>query len=109
MTVTTPNRDRIALRAYFLWDEEGRPNGRHADHWFAAEAVEASAAESKTAAAPPVESVVSAKRPATKKAVAAKKTVSAKPTTPKASAEAVVAAAALAVPRATAKAARRTS
>ncbi len=107
MTVTIPHRDRVALRAYFIWDNEGRPHGRHADHWFAAEAVEAGAAEA--AATRPVEPVVSAKPAATKKAAATKKTGSAKAAVPKASAEAVVAAAALAVPRAAGKAVRRTS
>lgn len=29
----------IALAAYSLWVEEGRPQGRHLDHWIRAEAV----------------------------------------------------------------------
>ncbi|MDX7952774.1 DUF2934 domain-containing protein [Lichenihabitans sp. Uapishka_5] len=29
--------DRIAKRAYELWEQEGRPDGRHDDHWSTAE------------------------------------------------------------------------
>lgn len=25
--------DRVRERAYRLWEQEGRPHGRHADHW----------------------------------------------------------------------------
>jgi hypothetical protein len=28
----------IRERAYAIWEEEGRPEGRHLDHWLAAEA-----------------------------------------------------------------------
>ena len=28
----------IRERAYLIWDEEGRPEGRHLDHWLRAEA-----------------------------------------------------------------------
>lgn len=34
------NRDmqsEIAQRAYFIWEEEGRPNGRALEHWIKAE------------------------------------------------------------------------
>ena len=27
----------IHERAYFLWEEEGRPNGKHLEHWLRAE------------------------------------------------------------------------
>jgi Protein of unknown function (DUF2934) len=30
--------DRIKRRAYALWEEEGRPDGRAEEHWFRAEA-----------------------------------------------------------------------
>lgn len=42
MTDRDPNgepnggNDWIARRAYSLWEEEGRPHGRDADHWHAA-------------------------------------------------------------------------
>jgi len=29
--------DEVLRRAYQIWEEEGRPHGRHLDHWFAAE------------------------------------------------------------------------
>ena len=29
--------DRIARRAYDIWENEGRPEGRSVDHWLAAE------------------------------------------------------------------------
>ncbi len=33
------NRDELLrARAYALWEEEGQPHGRDADHWAAAEA-----------------------------------------------------------------------
>ena len=31
-------RKQIALRAYFIWEHEGRPEGRGAEHWALAEA-----------------------------------------------------------------------
>ena len=34
------DRNRIAVRAYYLWEDEGRPEGRHESHWLAAEAAE---------------------------------------------------------------------
>ncbi len=30
--------ERLRARAYALWEQEGRPHGREADHWAAAEA-----------------------------------------------------------------------
>jgi hypothetical protein len=33
----TPETDRIAARAYALWEEEGRPHGRDEQHWQRAE------------------------------------------------------------------------
>ena len=35
--MTPTPKDRIAQRAYAIWEQEGRPNGRHADHWLRAE------------------------------------------------------------------------
>lgn len=105
MTATVSNHADIALRAYFIWDGEGRPHGRHQDHWFAAEAglthvavLEAvEAAPATTAKAAPVKKPSPARKPA-----AAKKAAPAKVAAPKAPAETVVAAAALAkTPRAT--------
>ena len=31
------NEDKRRERAYRIWEEEGRPEGRHADHWQRAE------------------------------------------------------------------------
>lgn len=46
------NRDELLrARAYALWEEEGRPHGRDADHWAAAEA-ELFGDAAKPAAAP---------------------------------------------------------
>jgi len=37
-TMTSPNLyDRIKQRAYLLWEQEGRPEGRADEHWFRAE------------------------------------------------------------------------
>jgi len=32
------NEEAIRKRAYAIWEEEGRPEGRHLDHWLRAEA-----------------------------------------------------------------------
>jgi hypothetical protein len=32
-----PNEDELKLRAYWHWEKEGRPEGRHLEHWKAAE------------------------------------------------------------------------
>ena len=29
--------DSIRRRAYAIWEREGRPDGRHAEHWFLAQ------------------------------------------------------------------------
>jgi hypothetical protein len=29
--------DRIRRRAYAIWEREGRPDGRHVEHWFLAQ------------------------------------------------------------------------
>jgi hypothetical protein len=108
---TTPiPHETIAVRAYFLWEDEGRPHGRHNAHWLAAEATEHQArAEAPTLApaalapatavqATEAEAVVLPK-PSTKAAAprkaAAKKAAPAEAATPTAPAETVVAAAAL--------------
>ena len=31
-----PDQDQISRRAYALWEQEGRPDGRHEDHWYRA-------------------------------------------------------------------------
>lgn len=55
---------RIRDRAYAIWLEEGRPNGRDADHWFQAE--RAILAEAATVAdVAPVIAVVKAPRKTT--------------------------------------------
>lgn len=35
-TPAAPTHDVIARRAYEIWESEGRPDGRAADHWFRA-------------------------------------------------------------------------
>lgn len=32
------NEKAVRERAYAIWEEEGRPEGRHLDHWVRAEA-----------------------------------------------------------------------
>jgi hypothetical protein len=32
-----PSRERIAVRAYELWEAQGRPQGADREHWFEAE------------------------------------------------------------------------
>ena len=43
----------VSVRAYFLWEAAGRPEGRSLEHWLQAEAQAAQAAAPK-AARPPV-------------------------------------------------------
>ena len=31
-----PTRDEIGLRAYFIWEREGKPQGREQHHWLQA-------------------------------------------------------------------------
>jgi hypothetical protein len=63
----SPEPRNVAERAYSLWEEEGRPHGRHETHWERAEQ-ELSGAE-KSAAAPVGDGQVAAKsaEPAPKK------------------------------------------
>jgi hypothetical protein len=35
--VALPKHAEIAVRAYHIWEEEGRPHGRDFDHWLKAE------------------------------------------------------------------------
>ena len=110
MTATVSNYAGVALRAYYIWEDEGRPHGRHEAHWFAAEAAETGAAETAVVVTAPAKKAAVAKAPAVKKAAAPKKPAAAKAAVPKAAAGAIVAAAALEAPRAargTAKGARR--
>jgi len=32
------SEEQIALRSYRMWEREGRPEGRHLEHWFRARA-----------------------------------------------------------------------
>ncbi len=42
---------RIRLRAYAIWEREGRPEGRHIEHWFLAQReIEQETAQTSTAA-----------------------------------------------------------
>ncbi len=41
----TERHERIAHRAYRIWEEAGRPEGQDAEHWAAAEAELAATAE----------------------------------------------------------------
>lgn len=36
MMMTDTNEEKIRERAYFIWEREGRPEGREAEHWHAA-------------------------------------------------------------------------
>lgn len=99
--MTSTTHDAIAIRAYLIWQDEGRPNGRHQDHWFTAEAVEQQATVQADAPvmnaeiAPNVATKPAKKAVPVRKPAAAKKAAPAKAAAPKAPAETVVAAAAL--------------
>jgi hypothetical protein len=36
-TISQPTSEQIAAAAYLIWENEGRPHGRHQVHWFQAE------------------------------------------------------------------------
>lgn len=71
--LTGPEREqRIRERAHALWEAEGRPAGRHDQHWTDAEQeIDAASAGEKT--------VVTEPQPRTRKARASKPDVAAKP------------------------------
>jgi hypothetical protein len=48
----TDRRAKIRARAYAIWEEEGRPDGKHLEHWVRAKQL--IAAEELRAAAGPV-------------------------------------------------------
>lgn len=33
------DEDQVRVIAYSIWEDEGKPHGRHLDHWFRAEAI----------------------------------------------------------------------
>lgn len=37
-TIIEPSEDAIRLRSYQIWEREGRPDGRSAEHWAQAKA-----------------------------------------------------------------------
>ena len=46
--------ERIAQRAYSLWEQEGRPHGRDLDHWLSAQAeIDGGSRTDETDAPPP--------------------------------------------------------
>jgi hypothetical protein len=111
MTTTVLAHDSIALGAYYNWEAEGRPHGRHEAHWLAAEAALTAAPAPVAVEVAPASKAAPVKAPTVRKAAAPRKPAPAKAAAPTAPAETVVAAAALAAPRAarsTAKAPRRT-
>ena len=70
-------RRAIALRAYFIWEREGRPHGRDSEHWALAEAEILSESPVPEAVAPVQKAAK--KAPTGKKPAAAKKTATVKP------------------------------
>ena len=37
LAVVLDRQEIVRRRAYEMWEQQGRPHGRHADHWVAAE------------------------------------------------------------------------
>jgi len=53
--VTDDRQDRIRQRAHEIWEQAGRPEGAHQEHWEQATAeIDGAAAKPKKAAAKPV-------------------------------------------------------
>lgn len=53
--MTCEHHSTIALRAYDLWEQEGRPNGKDLEHWLRAEAELAPAVAAALAPEPAAE------------------------------------------------------
>ncbi len=85
-------RAAIELRAYYIWEREGRPEGRGAEHWVLAEAEITSELTGKKAAAATIPEPPASKPAAVKKAPAAKaaEKMAATPAKPSAAVEAPV-------------------
>lgn len=49
----TDTQRRISDRAYAIWEAEGRPEGRHEQHWLAAEAESRATAPKRARRRPP--------------------------------------------------------
>lgn len=74
--MTTPQISdaQIAEAAYFLWEAEGRPANRSADHWFRAQsALKGSAKPKRRAAAKPKPAKAAAPKKAQAKPAGARK------------------------------------
>jgi Protein of unknown function (DUF2934) len=56
------SKNDVAIRAYQIWDSEGRPEGRDRDHWLRAESELAVAASSKVVAEDPQSQAPSTRR-----------------------------------------------
>lgn len=83
----------IALRAYYIWENEGRPHGREHSHWARAEAEILSEAPPNKAAAPkkaPAKKPVATRNPGAKKPSANGSAKTAKAESPAAPAKAAV-------------------
>ncbi len=88
-------RRQIALRAYYIWEREGHPDGRQQAHWALAEAEILSERPVKQAAAslPVAKKSAAAKKPAAKKVTnGAAKSAKPEPVKPDAPVKAVAAA-----------------
>jgi hypothetical protein len=53
MASTRPGHANIRERAYRIWDEEGRPEGRDTEFWMRAEAASTGSSQLKTLTEPP--------------------------------------------------------
>lgn len=65
-TMLTVSDAEISLRAYQIWEAEGKPNGKDFEHWLRAKA------ELATVAAAPAAKAAPAKKPAAKKGTSRK-------------------------------------
>lgn len=82
---TQDQRDRILVKAYEIWEAEGRPQGRDMEHWMKAEleiGTNKAKAKAKPAAKKPAAKKPAAKKPAAKKPAAKKPAAKAKAKAP---------------------------
>lgn len=67
MAAARPDEATIRQRAYLLWEEEGRPEGRETEFWMRAEAASTESSQLKTLTQEPPDQAKSGKAAKSKK------------------------------------------
>lgn len=73
-----PTEQELREAAYYLWEQEGRPDGKDFDHWIRANAELGRAAAVSKATKSAADKSPAAKKPAAKRTATARKTTATK-------------------------------